>query len=184
MTTNFYASLQIKWQADLLQSAVREYGDMSQNFATLDEKAQNTITTAGIFLAAVTAFLDQARLQEYLKIGRVYTLLFLGGAAALLIGAIVLCLLGIRVRRVPTPMGSDELKEMVDDLLNLPPDEVTDTTRENFLRDQNDAWRETLVALAKVNGSKARDVELGQFLLVCATIFLGILLVSRVITSR
>jgi len=63
----------------ILQVAAREYDDLSQTFANLDGKAQNTITAAGIFLAAITAFLDQARLQQYLQIGRTFSPIFLGG---------------------------------------------------------------------------------------------------------
>lgn len=168
----------------VLQVAAREYADLSQTFATLDGKAQSTVTAAGIFLAAITAFLDQARLQQYLQIGRCFALFFLGGAAVLLIGSIVACLLGIRIRRVPTPLSSEELARMVDDILALSSSELGEATHENFLRDQIASWKETLDGMSGVNDGKARAVLMGQILLVAAAVFLGVLLVVRVAVSR
>jgi hypothetical protein len=168
----------------VLRAAEREYDDLSKTFVALDGKAQNTIIAAGIFLAAITAFLDQARLQQYLQIGRCFALFFLGGAAVLLVGSIIASLLGMRIRRVPTPLNAGDLGRMVDDVLALHSSELNEPTHENFLRDQIEAWRGTLDGMAAVNGNKATAALVGQVLLVIAAVFLGVLLVARVVVAR
>jgi hypothetical protein len=167
----------------VLNVASEEYRDRSSGFRDLDAKAQSSITTAGIFLAAALAFLRLEFLEQYYRIGGWYFITLLSLSIFLLVGSVVFSLVALRIRKVAMALESGALADMVDDLLSLNPSERDEAAQSNFLRDQLRAWRTILQDVATVNESKARTVFIAQILLTLAIVLLGTLLLALIIAS-
>lgn len=165
-----------------LRACIEEYADSGRTFANLDTKAQNTTAIAGILFAAALAFLHGDVLQQVMQQGTTYALILLGAAIIALLSAILLCLLGMKVRKVIAPVDSKTVRGMVEDILRVDSSEFTDTMAENFLRDLIAEWRATLRGMASANESKARVVLVGQALLFIAIALVAVLLLVILIT--
>ncbi len=156
-----------------LKACTDDFTERRSTFSELDKKAQDTTTVAGIFLAAAFAFYNQEALQNLLTLGGWFGSLLLAATVVFLLGSVVFCLLAMMVRKVPSPTDSEDVVEMVKDLMELPTEEFTETTAENFLRDQIDLWQSALQGIGAANDSKARSLHWGQLLLVLAIVMAG-----------
>ncbi len=159
-----------------LQSCTDEYKDKGLTFSNLDTKAQNTITIAGIFLAAGFAFLQGDNLTKLICLGGIYAIILLGGSIVFLLSSAFCCLYTMKIRKIVAPLGSEALDKIVQDILGVDPSEFTNTTTENFLRDQISVWKEVLTDMSKTNLDKAKAVLVGQMLLASAIVIIAILL--------
>lgn len=159
-----------------LQSCADEYKDKGLTFSNLDTKAQNTITIDGVFLAAVFAFLQGDNLTKFICLGGTYAIIFLGFSIILLLSSALFCLYTMKIRKIVAPLESEALDQMVQHILSVDPSEFTDTTAENFLRDQISVWKEVLIDMSKNNLDKAKAVLIGQILLTSAIVIIAILL--------
>jgi hypothetical protein len=168
-------SLRIELLGRTLQSCVDEYKDKGITFSNLDTKAQNTTTIAGVFLAAVFAFLQGDNLTKFICLGGIHAIRLLGVSIVLLLSSALFCLYTMRIRKLVAPLESKALDKMVQDLLRADPSEFTDTIAENFLRDQVSVWKEVLTDMSRKNLDKAKAVFIGQVLLITAIIIIAIL---------
>ena len=159
-----------------LRACENEYTEKAKIFSDLDGKAQNTTTVAGIFLAAALAFLQ----GEGLKALTLYTgrnaLAILALSIMLLLASILVCLIGMRIRQVPSPVESAELATMVNEILSVSPAEFTDEMEENYFRDQIKAWQTTLKEMSAADDDKAQSVLIGQLLLAAAVVLVAVML--------
>jgi len=154
----------LKDRDDLLRLALDtqrdQYGELSDTWRNIDTKAQGAGAIAGVFLAALFAWI------------RDLPATFTAGQRWLLVGGIVLpvlsavfALLALRIRTVSAPPLGDETQEMVDDLLNPAKIQELPERLPGFAYDQIRAWRATNSDMHRQNLRKARWVQAAQWLL-------------------
>ena len=80
----------------ILDAYQNEYKDLSDTWRSLDTKAQGGITVAGIFLAAVFAYIEKVTLTSFDRV-------FLVFAIALLVFTVFLAVKSLMIREVPSP---------------------------------------------------------------------------------
>src|SRR5258708_20532083 len=167
----------------LVQTASDEYKENIRTAGTLDDKAQKTGATAGLFLAAGLAFIKTDNFGAAAPLNDLAGpsgLLLLAASIGLLLVSTSLSLRVMWVRLVPSPPFFNALEELTGDMLNLPEAELTLVRQENFLRDQSKGWKAPLEAQVALNGSKARNLRTSQVTLGLAIITVAILLLEMV----
>jgi hypothetical protein len=150
-------------QADLLQLAVdscrQEHQDLSSQWTAVDAKAQSTITVAGVFLAAILAFIRELSatttdLERWL----------LSGTLVLLIGSTIFALFAVRLRPVAGAPCGTPLVEMIEDLVATE-DGTSPERLRNFARDHARLWRRANESVGGAVGAKSRHLQKAQWLL-------------------
>lgn len=153
----------------ILESTLRgfaeEYSELSENWRSLDSKAQGAITVSGLFLAGLLAFARTLiESSSYLEKSA------LTAAILLLIISVIFSLNVLRVRTVESPPIGKTLRSLVDELLS-DEDDLDVEARCNFLRDHSEMWKTTNAAVQRVNDSKASSLYRGQVFLIVAIVF-------------
>lgn len=169
-TEHRFKALERVWEA-----CRKDYEEKGDIFIALDNKAQATISLAGIFIAAVFAFLrlqDPTALNQF--IGR-FEIVAIASLIALLIAVVVLCLLALRVREVRTAPPPQQFFELTKDVLNLSPEQVSVAHHEDLLKDLIATWTEVLDDGQRANAKKASWVQTAQLLVAIAMISLAVL---------
>ncbi len=168
----------MSFRLEMLQESVKWaetlYDAANKLSARLEDKAQQSATMAGLFLAAAFGFLkpDNSALAGSHRL-----------VAALLTFTVViflLCLAGCLsvtwLRPAPMPMNLQVLRALNEDLLQFPEHKMTDSMKENYLRDRLSIWAAILDNRATVNRDKAFRLKIAQALLAIGMLTVGILL--------
>jgi hypothetical protein len=157
--------------------AAKQYEDYARTFSGLDSKAQSAATSAGVFLAAVVAFIKPehvaalgARTGAYAQL-----VLLLPGLAAL--ATVVLALLAMRVVEVPVPFDAPSQIKEAEDLRRSGVGELRQEDVLDYFRARLAYWTDSLNGLEKTVGRKARWVLGAQVGLAIAVLALLMLLV-------
>jgi hypothetical protein len=165
---------------DLLRLALEgyreEYRDLSETWRNLDGKAQGSGAIAGIFLAAVFAWVRPLAAG----VGTVEKVFFCA-SIVLLVASVVAAVLALQVRTVSAPPLGDETGQMINDLLRPEnADELPERVPRLF-KDQIRAWRDTNRDMAEVNLGKANRVRDSQVTLLAAAAVVAALSVMAVL---
>ena len=152
---------------ELLESYRKQYEELCSDWRAIESKAQATVTIAGVFVAAIFAFLNQLTEQTIL-IQKVLLALSLLG----LVFSVLLSVLALKVDKVlKAPLG-EEKEELVMDLLALSDSDAEIKARIPRLQyDQLEGWKEANKSLFTATQKKANRVFRSQVVLV-ATLFL------------
>jgi hypothetical protein len=157
----------VKWAETLYDAA-------NKLSARLEDKAQQSATMAGLFLAAAFGFLkpDNGALVGSHRL--VATLLTFTVVIFLL--CLAACLSVTWLRPAPMPLNLQVLRTLNEDLLQFPEDKMTEAMKENYLRDRLSVWAGILDNRAAVNRDKAFRLKIAQALLAIGMLTVGILL--------
>lgn len=159
--------------SDLLESLEAEYKEASDTWRALETKAQGVVGIAGVFLAAVFAFVrevDPASDPLWLRVGILL-------AALALVGAIGCAILALRIRRRPAPPLGRHLQNDFKRLLAVEDPKELEQRLENFASDQATRWARVNLALGTANEDKGRRLVVGQGLLGVAAGVVAVLVV-------
>lgn len=159
----------------VLESFFDEYREYTENWRSLETKAQGNIAIAGIFVAGVFAFLTKSGSTP-----DVYERFFLLIAIFLLIFSVIFAMLVLRTRIVPIPPLGSFMDYSARHLLLLAESEFPERFR-RFNSDHTNTWREVISKTTKSLRSKAFYLWIAQVLLMSAIISVAILAVIKVI---
>ena len=153
-------------QKDVLEAYRREFDYLSSTFRDLDSKAQGSSSIAGIFLAAVLAFVNRQGMM---------TLPILRGAAALgvicLIGSLIYSLQALTIRLLTRPPSGEDFERLLRDL--RAPSAAADIRARgyNFYGDISGLWLEIVKERREINLKKASYIRRSQGLLAISAVF-------------
>src|SRR3954452_2457659 len=154
---------------DVLAVATENYKDNLRVLAALDDKAQKMGGVAGLFLAVPFALVKPDTLGPLRNAVGMTGLLLLGGSITLFVACIALCLVVMWVRNVHPPPDFVAVKALVDDLLRLASEKLTEERQESYCSDKLIMWQQCLA-------SQEQIVRWKWILLLTAQIVLGIAL--------
>jgi Flp pilus assembly protein TadB len=157
-----------------LDSYREEYRELWETWRRVDSKAQGTVAIAGIFLAAVFAFVQTLSVTTPVE----SALLVI--AVALLVLAVLISVLVLRVREVPMAPLGDTLDQLVQDLIHGH-DRPGSAEVVGFLRDQTPLWSEANDELHTLGLKKANQLATAQLLLLIAALAVATLTVLRIL---
>jgi hypothetical protein len=163
---------------DALQSYRDEYRDLSDTWRHIDSKAQGTVAVAGIFLAAVFAFVRNLVTSAP---GTSEKLLLVTGVL-LLVAAVILSVFALRIREVVGPPLGQQIDGQIRALLQVTDTEELDERVPRFVGDQLTMWRNANLHAHGVNKAKADLVSWAQFVLLIAMVIVSVLVVLNIVT--
>ncbi len=165
---------------DLLRLALEgyreEYRDLSDTWRNLDGKAQGSGAIAGIFLAAVFAWVRPLAAGVGIP-----ERLLLSASIVLLVASVVAAVLALQVRSVSAPPLGEETGDMIRDLLRPENAGELPARIPRLFQDQIRAWRDTNRDMADNNLGKAARVRASQLALLAAASVVAILSVIAVL---
>ncbi|MGA2332482.1 MAG: hypothetical protein ABSG75_12040 [Syntrophales bacterium] len=166
---------------DVIEAFKDDYEDSLKIFAALDAKAQNTSTIAGIFIAALFAFLRENELKFFVEnVGLIGVLIFVF-AIVLLIATIVQCIVAMRIREFYLPLSTLDIPGMVRCLKLLPDNELTCQKLDYYYNDIAKRWQTIQERLLDIIRGKGNKVSIAQIMLLSAIIIFAGLLIYLVI---
>ena len=169
-------SLLQKLKESTLASYSRDWEKLSSTFRDLDTKAQGTITSAGLFLAAALAFIDKT---GYANDHLSSTLLLLLPVA--LIGSIVMAVLCLRVRKLPAPPSGSLEAQMVHDIDLHEQGKISEDRHIRFQNDLLRIWNTAVSNHREINQEKAEFLWSAQRFLVASALLAGATFISRLL---
>lgn len=148
-----------------------EYGRFIDIWKGLDTKAQGAVTIAGIFIAAVFAFIRDIKNLNLGDKGR----WVLAAAIACLVSSVVLSILALTLRKVAAPPAAEDIDQMVRDILRPEPGEAGQPSEDSlkamsltFINEQIRLWREVMGEANDTIKLKYKFLLAAQWLLVGA----------------
>lgn len=159
----------------VLDSYSDAYKELTDNWKTLETKAQGNITVAGVFIAAAFAYTSSTgpKLAEVQQLVLVLAIIFL-------VISVLLAVHVLRIREVPAPPYGEFVDENVEHLLQEETeDELTDSMV-NFANDQKRAWRKVMERMAEDVERKASLLWSAQMFLLAAIVTVVVLALSNV----
>jgi hypothetical protein len=162
--------------SSLPESYQEEFKELTANWTTLEGKAQNIVTIAGIFVAGVFAYIRETKVenQNFEKVFLIFSIFCL-------IGSIVWAMRALKVRKVAkSPFGknTDNLAEGITKISN----------EEGFLRfkqglfgDLKDSWCKTRESVITANENKAENVRIANKFLVSAIISVALVSIFKLL---
>ncbi len=139
-----------------LERARYEYAELADNWKVLDGKAEKTIGIAGVFLAALLAFLKDAMIND----GDLFAKVLATGLIVALAIALVNSFMALRIQDATMPPDPkalwDDVKPFVQDASSSA--ERCGQLRREWTEGQLEAWLEANADLDGKNNSKARHI--------------------------
>ncbi|HEX5716846.1 MAG TPA: hypothetical protein VF179_11855 [Thermoanaerobaculia bacterium] len=163
-------------------SASKQYDDYYKTFAALDGKAQSTATVSGVVLASVIAFVNAGRLSPLLSSTGVFGYLLVISPAVGALIAVIISLLASKVVKVSVPFSADVQIKEVEDLIDLPAQELSGDHVLSFYQSRLSHCEKSLANMAAGVGKKARLVFWAQVLLVSTLFILLTFFIAMVVT--
>jgi hypothetical protein len=144
-------------------NAARQYDDYGKTFSALDTKAQAVVTMGGVILAAIVTLTNSGRLGNLVAAssGLVITLGVL--TICLTIACMALGFYASRVMPVSVPFAAHDQIQEVDDLLQLPAEEVSKEKLLGFHAARMKHWKVSLRNIAHAVERKAFLVRCAQW---------------------
>jgi hypothetical protein len=153
----------------VLDSYQEEYKRIINNWNRLETKAQGSVAIAGIFIAGAFAYL-----RENIALMQCYQKIMLGAGIICLLIAVLFSILALRIRQLPVPPMGKYVDRLVCDLLTINDKELFERIP-LLIKDQISGWRQARDGLLDSNSRKAKNVWIGQILLVVAILIVGVL---------
>jgi hypothetical protein len=147
-----------------LQAYQDEYRDLSDTWRHLDGKAQGSLATAGVFLAATFAF-AKSLAEHQIPTGSRPTLI---AGIFLLVMSVVLAVLSLRIRTVTAAPFGDRLEKLTNDLMRIDDVEERNARAPDYIREQIAMWRDVNEEMHGQSDWKARLVLASQVVLLLA----------------
>lgn len=162
-----------------LESYKTHYELLVKVATVLDSKAQTTITIAGIFIAAMFAFVRDLKTLELQHVEKYW----LFATVILLILSILSSVIVFLLRPQTLPSGAD-MEEVISDLEKFNSDDVFFKERFNVLHQQMSVWKKPIISIKDSNNSKVKYLWSAQTLLLLAIISAGLLTVYIIFKTK
>jgi hypothetical protein len=157
-----------------------EYDKILANWTGIETKAQTTITIAGIFIAALVAFLHDAASQIDRQRG------FLFVAAIFLLGAVMAASFVLLLKEVPRPpQGNKLFPDVLDNIEAVanPNNSDASSLLSRFYRYQIIVIDEVIKELKKVLDKKRGQLRIAQGFLLLGIVISGLYLLAKMMDS-
>jgi hypothetical protein len=109
-----------------------------------------------------------------------YQKILLGGGIICLLISVAFSIMALRIRKLPAPPMGEYLDRVVCDLLQVKDSELLERIP-LLVQDQITGWRIVRKGLGDSNLCKAKNIWIGQILLVVAILIVGVLALSTMI---
>jgi len=163
----------------VLETFRREYEEQAKIFSVLDQKAQATTALAGVFLAAVLAFVKVEELERLFALLGGPGFWILSILISALIAVVVLGLYGTSLKDCPLPPKPEDLLQAMEDVLDYPAAQRVHFA--NLLTQEIALWKPIVEDYLRVNEEKSRVIFNAQFVLSLAIIGVALLLLILVL---
>jgi hypothetical protein len=155
----------------------KEYGENASISATLEDKAQQTATLAGVLLAADLGFTKSDTFAPLTaRYSKGIAEFFVLSTVLVLLISIAISLAVLWPRDRPYFPGS-KLHEMGEEMAALPDGELDDAALARFLNNQSGLWQSILNDQQAINDIKARLLLLAQIALAYSFLLVGLLVI-------
>ncbi|HKG13344.1 MAG TPA: hypothetical protein VKB12_08390 [Pyrinomonadaceae bacterium] len=163
-------------RACVLTSYQEAYKERTDNWKSLETKAQGSITIAGIFIAGAFAYIDKSATtmsmhQQFLAIT----------AVASLVASVLLAVYALKIQEVLPPPYGNFVKANVERFLEVTDEAELRERVEYFDYDMISQWERVLNVVDEQIGKKVDCLFNAQAALVFAVVVVAILAVSRVV---
>jgi multisubunit Na+/H+ antiporter MnhG subunit len=149
------------------------YKDLMERWRAIETKAQGTIATTGILIAANLAFIRELE-SNASTLERVLLALLL--AASIL--ALGLAVAALRVRTVSEAPFAVSIEPLIMDFVRAP--QLDEEAWRDVVREQGKVWGSTNANLHQANDFKARRVAFGQAALAVAALLAVVFCLMRI----
>lgn len=166
---------QVALLTNACEAASKQYEDYYKSFAALDGKAQSTSTISGFLLASVVAFVNAGRLHSLLSSGCTCNYLLALLPPLLALSAVIVSIIGAKVRDVVIPFNFEEQIAEAEELLEIPREEFSGQHLLDYQRARISHWKEAIKDIDRAVSAKSAWVVRGQWLMVLALAFLLVL---------
>jgi len=158
----------------MVTHAADSYKETVRVAALIEDKAQKVAAVAGVFLAAGLGFLKAENLKADSPFGGFLTLVLLMVTILTLMVTVVVCLSVLWVREQAAPIRMPLLRQMVDQIVAMPDDDITNELQDTARSQIALWWTDILVRQEAVNLKKARGVRTAQMLLTSAIVAIAL----------
>jgi hypothetical protein len=170
------AAKKVALRAFVLASYQEAYKERTDNWKSLETKAQGSITIAGIFIAGAFAYIDKGAAtmtahQQFLAII----------AVASLVASVLLAVYALKIQEVLPPPYGNFVKANVERFLEVDDEAELKVRVEYFDYDMISQWERVLNVIDEQLGKKVDCLFNAQASLVFAVVVVAILAVSRVV---
>lgn len=148
-----------------LQSAERDYQDLTRIFGVVDSKAQNTAAIAGVLIGAILTVTGRNDFRICLHVLGRYLLFPLLFSALTLFASVLLSLLAMHLRPVPAPRTTEEASRTLDNCIRLDDPNLDARCLIGLYSDLLKLWEPVLGQVREVQRQKAGRLLLAQRLL-------------------
>lgn len=148
-----------------LQSAERDYQDLTRIFGVVDSKAQNTAAIAGVLIGAVLTVTGRSDFRTCLRVLETSLLLPLLLSTLTLFASVLLSLLAMHLRPVPAPLATNEATRTLANCVLLDDPNLDARCLVGLYSDLVRLWEPVLAQLSEVQRQKAGRLLLAQRLL-------------------
>lgn len=167
----------------LLQNASDNYRENSKIMSALDDKAQKTIATAGIFLAATFAFMKPENIHSVAVNLNLDFLIFLLMTISTFILCVGACIWEMWLTTVPLPIPFKIFRKMTNDALSAERHLEAPVLEEAFSTEQIYFWEQTLDSQIVTNTKKAHRLLFAQCSLGCGILLVASILIKIVVAE-
>ncbi len=163
---------------DTIATASENYKDNVRAFAVLDDKAQKTGAIAGLFLAALFAYIKPDTVGSLLRnIGSRAT----GNLTGVILLLMICCLFSLLTMWVGTyvaPLNLVHMTEMSSDLLHFPEAELSESVLEVHYGERIAVWTKCIGEQKNIATRKLVMVFLAQLVLLLAIFWTAFMLID------
>lgn len=160
----------VEMYKQVLEACEAEHGQLTGISQILDSKAQATAATAGIFIAAAFAFVQEITT----RIPTLY-IAFLAPSIGLLLLSVFFAVLGMWLQRTIGRPTAEFVRQLIFDLLKTDGPDAIGTRAGGFYGDQVQEWLPALQRMRIIVRRKSRFVAASQLFLLLALASVSIL---------
>ena len=173
-------SLRLEILKDAFVIAADNYKDNVRILSAYDDKAQKMVTLAGLFLTVPFALIKPDSISTVRNLIGLNGMFTFAGVVGLFMVCVILCLLSMRVGKIPAPLGLNDAFSMTVDLLQLPDNGLTNDIQERYCNQKLLIWAGCINAQDTVASKKWRLVFAAQLILGIAILAIGFLFVDLI----
>ena len=169
--------IQVCLEKEALEAYKEEYKDLLASFQGMDNKAQGAVTTAGIFIGGLFAFLNSSSFAR-----TSFSVTFLLVAITMLVGSVLLAILVLRVRDTAGVPPGQLTSQILDDLLVLKlADDALKAALASFYGDNSRAWSGCVDAIRADVGKKSDLLWGAQLTLAIGVFFVALMTILKLL---
>jgi hypothetical protein len=176
-------SVKLELLKDGLTIAAENYKDNGRMLALFDDKAQKLGTIAGLFLSVPFALIKPDTISTLRNSIGLSGMFVLAGVIVLFVSCVVLCLVSMRVGRIPAPLSLTDAMSFTRELVQLPENSLTDEIQQRYCHEKLRIWADCIHGQDTVASRKWNVLFAAQLVLGIAIGTIGLLLLQFVFAA-